>query len=67
MWGQLARENSLDLLVCISAAQRRGLLHADETKRQGLQDNNLADGFRIGGLGQWLEALIEADRVVVFG
>lgn len=67
MWGELAKENSLDLLVCISAAQRRGLLHADEAKRQSKSHNDLADGFRIGGLGQWLEAVIEADRTIIFG
>ncbi len=66
-WSKLAISHRIDLLVCISAAQRRGLLYADEAERQGKQDNDLADGFRIGGLGQWLEALIEADRVIVFG
>ena len=67
MWSQLAMEHALDLLVCISAAQRRGLLHADEANRQGKLDNDLADGFRIGGLGQWLEAMIQSDRVIEFG
>ena len=67
LWSELAQQHSLDLLVCISAAQRRGLLSADEAQRQGKTDNDLATGFRIGGLGQWLEALIEADRVLVFG
>lgn len=67
LWGELAEQHTLDLLVCISAAQRRGLLYADEAQRQGKQDDDLAAGFRIGGLGQWIEALIEADRVIVFG
>lgn len=67
MWGELAVQHSLDLLVCISAAQRRGLLSEDEAQRQGKQDNDLAAGFRIGGLGQWLEAVIAADRVITFG
>lgn len=67
LWSELAKAHKIDLLVCISAAQRRGLLHQDEAQRQGKQDNELAEGFRIGGLGQWTEALIEADRVLVFG
>jgi tRNA 2-thiouridine synthesizing protein D len=66
-WGELARMHNVDLLVCISAAQRRGLLHTDEAKRRNKQDDDLAAGFRIGGLGQWVEALLEADRVLVFG
>ncbi len=66
-WGELAEQNKVDLVVCISAAQRRGLLYADEAKRRNKQDDDLATGFRIGGLGQWIEALLEADRVIVFG
>ena len=65
-WSRLAQEHQVDLVVCISAAQRRGLLCVDEAQRQGKGDD-LADGFRIGGLGQWVDALIEADRVIVFG
>jgi tRNA 2-thiouridine synthesizing protein D len=65
-WSRLAEQYQLDLLVCISAAQRRGLLHADEAARQGKQDDELAPGFRIGGLGQWLEASLQADRCLVF-
>jgi tRNA 2-thiouridine synthesizing protein D len=66
-WSELARRHKLDLVVCISAAQRRGLLHNDEAQRQGKQDNDLAEGFRISGLGQLLEATLVADRFIVFG
>lgn len=66
-WSQLASEHSVDLVVCISAAQRRGLLFSDEAKRQGKQDNDLAEGFRISGLGQLLESMLVADRFIEFG
>jgi tRNA 2-thiouridine synthesizing protein D len=66
-WAELAAINKIDLVVCISAAQRRGLLHTDEAERRNKQDDDLTTGFRIGGLGQWVEALLEADRVIVFG
>ncbi|MDD1626597.1 MAG: sulfurtransferase complex subunit TusD [Methylococcaceae bacterium] len=66
-WSELARRYQVDLVVCISAAQRRGLLCLDEAKRQGKQDNDLAEGFRISGLGQLVEATLEADRFIVFG
>ena len=65
-WTELANKHQLDLVVCISAAQRRGLLHSDEAQRQGKLDNDLADGFRISGLGQLLEATLLADRFIVF-
>jgi tRNA 2-thiouridine synthesizing protein D len=66
-WSEIAKQNNIDLVVCISAAQRRGLLCADEAERRGKQDDDLAIGFRIGGLGQWVEAMLEAERVIVFG
>lgn len=56
-WAALAREQPLDLVVCVAALERRGL-QATVTASQG---------FRIGGLGLWMEAVLQADRVVVFG
>ncbi|GAA0411814.1 sulfurtransferase complex subunit TusD [Cocleimonas flava] len=66
-WSELAKEHDLDLVICIAAAQRRGIMDEDEAKRQGLDANNIIEGFRISGLGQLIEGGIEADRTVVFG
>jgi tRNA 2-thiouridine synthesizing protein D len=66
-WSELAEEYKLDLVVCIAAAQRRGIMDAKEAKRQGKDGDNLAAGFRISGLGQLIEMGIQADRLVVFG
>lgn len=66
-WTELGQKYNLDLVVCIAAAQRRGILDESEAKRQGKDANNIAPGFRISGLGQLIEAGIEADRLVVFG
>ncbi len=66
-WSELAEKHNLDLVVCIAAAQRRGILDPNEAKRQGKDADNIAPGFRISGLGQLIEAGIQADRVVVFG
>ncbi len=66
-WSSLAEEHNLDLVVCIAAAQRRGILDADEAKRQGKDTDNIAPGFRISGLGQLIEAGIQCDRLVIFG
>jgi len=66
-WSELAKEHDLDLVICIAAAQRRGLMDADEAKRQGLDADNIIDGFRISGLGQLVEGGIQSDRTVVFG
>ncbi len=66
-WSELAEKHNLDLVVCIAAAQRRGILDENEAKRQGKDADNIAPGFRISGLGQLIEAGIQADRLVVFG
>jgi len=66
-WTELAEKHKLDLVVCIAAAQRRGLLDDSEAKRHGKDASNIAPGFRISGLGQLVEAGIQADRLVVFG
>lgn len=66
-WSELAENHGLDLVVCVAAAQRRGMLDEDEMKRHGKSSNNLADGFRISGLGQLIEAGIQSDRLITFG
>ena len=55
-WAKLAEENKIDLVVCVAAALRRGI-----------KEENLAQGFRISGLGQLVEAGIKCDRLVTFG
>jgi len=66
-WSALAKQHGLDLVVCIAAAQRRGLLDENEAKRQGKDAHNIAEGFRISGLGQLIEMGIQTDRLVTFG
>ena len=66
-WTALAEEHKIDLVICIAAAQRRGILDENEAKRQGKDADNIAPGFRISGLGQLIEAGIEADRLITFG
>jgi tRNA 2-thiouridine synthesizing protein D len=55
-WSKMAEEHNIDLVVCVAAGLRRGIV-----------DENLAPGFRISGLGQLVESGIQADRMVVFG
>jgi tRNA 2-thiouridine synthesizing protein D len=56
LWGALAKEHGIDLVVCVAAALRRGI-----------KDEILAEGFRISGLGQLIELGMAADRTVLFG
>jgi len=66
-WSKLAEEHKLDMVVCVAAAQRRGIVDEGEAKRNGKDATNLAAGFRISGLGQLVEAGIQSDRLVTFG
>ncbi|PLX43311.1 MAG: sulfurtransferase complex subunit TusD [Hyphomicrobiales bacterium] len=56
LWGDLAKEHKIDLVVCVAAGLRRGI-----------KDQVLAEGFRISGLGQLTEIGMAADRLLTFG
>ena len=66
-WSALAQKHEVELILCVAAAQRRGLLDEDEARRAGKDSNNMAPGFEISGLGQLIDAGIQADRLIVFG
>ncbi|MBT3989268.1 MAG: sulfurtransferase complex subunit TusD [Rhodospirillaceae bacterium] len=56
LWSELGQEHGVELVVCVAAAMRRGI-----------NDDLLAAGFKISGLGQLVEAGIIGDRLVTFG
>ena len=66
-WQKLAQEFDIDLVVCVAAALRRGIVNAEEGDRYDLDSHNLASGFEISGLGQLLDAAVNSERLVTFG
>jgi tRNA 2-thiouridine synthesizing protein D len=60
-------EGNSELVVCIAAALRRGILDESEATKNAIDGNNIHSAFRISGLGQLIEAGIQCDRLVVFG
>jgi tRNA 2-thiouridine synthesizing protein D len=66
-WSALAQQHEVELILCVAAAQRRGLLDDDEARRAGKDSTNMAAGFQISGLGQLIDAGVQADRFIVFG
>lgn len=66
-WQILAREHQFELVVCIAAALRRGVLDQQEAERYSKPSHNLAPGFQIAGLGQLLDAAVHSDRLITFG
>ncbi|NRA20274.1 MAG: sulfurtransferase complex subunit TusD [Oceanospirillaceae bacterium] len=66
-WLTLASAAKLDMVVCISAAVRRGILDGAEAKRHNKSSANLSEGFQLSGLGQLADAIIMSDRTITFG
>jgi len=66
-WSELSKAHDLDLVICVAAAQRRGIVDDGEAERNGKDATNIAEGFRISGLGQLIEGAVQSDRLVVFG
>lgn len=66
-WRDFALANGIELVVCIAAALRRGILDDGERDRYERAGANLDPAFVLSGLGQLAEATLEADRLVTFG
>ena len=54
-WTGFANDSGTELVVCIAAGQRRGVI-----------ETNIAESFSIVGLGQMVEAIAESDRTLTF-
>lgn len=66
-WQLLAKENNIDLVTCIAAALKRGILNKEEAKRYQKAQHNTDEPFELSGLGQLLDAQIHSDQMVTFG
>lgn len=63
LWQKLAKSHRLSLHLCISAAQRRGVVDATTSPNE---QTNLAEGFVLAGLGEFSQAVLKADRLLTF-
>jgi tRNA 2-thiouridine synthesizing protein D len=66
-WDELIRKNSLDSVLCVSSAIKRGIVDAGESKRYELDGVSAFESSEIAGLGQLVDASVVSDRVVSFG
>lgn len=66
-WATLAKTHQIELVVCIASALKRGILDATEAERYQHRVHNLHPSFELSGLGQLVDASLNADRVVSFG
>jgi tRNA 2-thiouridine synthesizing protein D len=58
-WQSLSKQSGVELMVCVAAASRRGVVDEGQGK-------NLAPEFKISGLGQLIESIIQSDRFITF-
>jgi tRNA 2-thiouridine synthesizing protein D len=65
-WQNLISASKLDAVVCIASALKRGIVDAGEAERYELPVGNMLPGFTIGGLGLWLDATLNSDRILNF-
>jgi tRNA 2-thiouridine synthesizing protein D len=66
-WAELGRAHDLDLVVCVASALRHGLLDGAEATRYERGCGNVRPEFDLSGLGQLVDATLQADRVITFG
>ena len=60
--GEIRLRHTLTLHLCVAASQRRGVV--DALTAEDTDQTNLADGFEITGLGEFMAMALKADRVV---
>jgi tRNA 2-thiouridine synthesizing protein D len=65
-WVALAQAHKIDLVVCVAAALRRGMLDEEEAARFEKPAANMHKQFTISGLGQLIDAGVNADRLITF-
>lgn len=66
-WSRFASDHEVELIVCIASSLRRGMLDKTEAERYEKPAANLGAPFQISGLGQLIDASLNADRVITFG
>ena len=64
-WSDLILTHNIPATACVGSALRRGLVDEREAARHQ-RAANMLDGWALGGLGDWVEAEYEADRLIHF-
>jgi tRNA 2-thiouridine synthesizing protein D len=65
-WEALKATHNIELVVCVAASLRRGILDTTEAKRYGISNTSLSDSFELSGLGQLVDATLTSDRIITF-
>jgi len=66
-WKQLKAEHQLDMVFCVAASLKRGIIDIEEAQRYEKKNTSLNDNFELSGLGQLIDASVVSDRLITFG
>lgn len=61
-WQAFSAKYDVPLCLCVAASQRRGVVN--EMTAEDKKSHNLATGFVITGLGEFIAATLNANRVI---
>jgi len=65
-WRSLKERYGIDLYVCVSAAERRGVLNEEQAEEYSRRGINCHSAFEVVGLGELHSASLNSDRTVTF-
>lgn len=65
-WRDFQKTSGCELIICVASALRRGMLDAAEAERYEKPAATIDPAFTISGLGQLIDAGLNADRLVTF-
>lgn len=68
LWSELAGQHSIDLVVCVASALKRGVSNRkDFHDSDTIVHSDLTNHFKLSGLGQLIDATLLSDRLITFG
>lgn len=65
-WRELSQRHNISLINCVSASLRRGVLSKVEAKEEQYSHWNMDSVFTMGGLGELISGIEQADRTITF-
>ncbi|MDX1455984.1 MAG: sulfurtransferase complex subunit TusD [Marinobacter sp.] len=65
-WSEFLHAANIPAVACIASALRRGVINEEERARYERDASNLAPPFQLLGLGEWVESVASASKVIYF-
>jgi tRNA 2-thiouridine synthesizing protein D len=65
-WKHLSAEHNIPLMVCVSAATKRGITNVNDAEDDDQPHHSLSDKFQSVGLGDLAILIADSDKLVQF-